>query len=105
MSKTLSFNLSFSESSKSKGYVGANQKNNMTRRNCCNVNSAVGCLISLVVIVSVVQVSNACDQKFEGFGVFLGSNAHFSRSQPGIEAKVIQVVYEFLGVRYVMHSL
>ncbi len=61
-------------------------------------------VIKAYVIVSILFMSfpeakASCDQKFEGFGVFLGSNQHFSRSKPGIEERVLQVVYDFLGIR------
>ncbi|XP_037033740.1 uncharacterized protein LOC119072591 [Bradysia coprophila] len=43
--------------------------------------------------------ASQCPLKFEGFGVFLGSNDHLGRSKPGTEAKVVQIVYESLGIR------
>lgn len=56
-------------------------------------------VIACIVFMSFPETKASCDQKFEGFGVFLGSNQHFSRSKPGIEERVLQVVYDFLGIR------
>lgn len=56
------------------------------------------CLV-LIALAHISCVSGACDQKFEGFGIFLGSNDHFGRSPPGTAAKVLDVVYNFLGIR------
>lgn len=59
-------------------------------------------LISTFLITIKLSVATSeCKQKFEGFGVFLGSNDHFGRSKPGTEAKVMQIVYDSLGIRYV----
>lgn len=63
-------------------------------------------LITLVLLfVYLIQINlsvtaSKCEQKFEGFGVFLGSNDHFGRSKPGTDAKVLQTVYDSLGIRY-----
>lgn len=54
---------------------------------------------TLVLVLNWPVCASKCQLKFEGFGVFLGSNAHFGRSKNGTEAKVVKVVYEELGIR------
>lgn len=56
-------------------------------------------LCALLLTINSTVLANKCNLKFEGFGVFLGSNDHFGRSIPGTEAKVLQTVYESLGIR------
>lgn len=56
-------------------------------------------LCTLFLTLNWSALASKCSLKFEGFGVFLGSNDHFGRSQPGTEAKVVQIVYESLGIR------
>ncbi|CAL8075017.1 unnamed protein product [Orchesella dallaii] len=59
----------------------------------------ISILLSTVLVALLSLNVKACEQKFEGFGVFLGSNKYFGRSKAGTDAKVLQVVYEFLGIR------
>ncbi len=56
-------------------------------------------LCTLALTLDLPVTATKCHRKFEGFGVFLGSNDHFGRSKSGTEAKVVQIVYESLGIR------
>ncbi|CAL8078876.1 unnamed protein product [Orchesella dallaii] len=57
-------------------------------------------IIVLLLLFSSLGKSNTfCGLPFEGFGVFLGSVGHFQRSPQGTIPKVVDLVYNDLGIR------
>lgn len=62
-------------------------------------NAFIVVLSTYLLTAKLLVLASDCKLKFEGFGVFLGSNDHFGRSKPGTEAKVLHMVYESLGIR------
>lgn len=55
--------------------------------------------VSFVIFCGSLVLSNACDELFEGFGVYLGSVDNFAISSPLIILQVVDKIYNDLAIR------
>lgn len=56
-------------------------------------------LMLFAIFPSLLVLIYACDEPFDGFGIHLGSIDHFAASPSGTVQKVIDKVYDDLGIR------
>jgi hypothetical protein len=62
------------------------------------LSSALTTIVAVVVVFST-KGSESCDAEFHGFGVYLGSTAHFNGTDEKTVRKVLDKVYHDLKIR------